>query len=67
MTLNEKIQTAAVEAYSKGWKDAEDANNLQLMQARTAQALAAAKLMEEAGRIMSRAGYMIDKINNPRG
>lgn len=56
--LDRKIQEGYVHGYQVAQKES-------TVIYQKAQAMAAAtKLMEEAGRMMSRAGYMIGKVNN---
>lgn len=62
-------QLAYVEqtAYKRGQLDAQEFLATQTQPAKLAQIKAATDLMEQAGKIMSRAGYMIGKINNQPG
>ena len=57
------VRLAHADGYVAGKLAAEQNLSFEMKQAKLAQQQAAAKLMEEAGRIMSRAGYMIGKIN----
>jgi hypothetical protein len=65
--LETRIGEARLAGYQAGIHAGDEAASgrykYQLEQAKLQQAHAAIKLMEEAGRIMSRAGYMIGKIN----
>jgi hypothetical protein len=61
--LKEALSLEQVAAYNRGRAKAQEEMAAQFASAKLAQLQAAAKLMEEAGRIMSRAGYMIGKIN----
>lgn len=59
----ELIQDAYCRGLRNGASAKEEEIRNQFYNAKLEQLKAAAKLMEEAGRIMSRAGYMVGKIN----
>lgn len=65
--LDSIVADAKHQAFHEGVKAAEEQLKNQYSAAKLAQMQAAAKLMEEAGRVMSRAGYMVGKINNDNG
>lgn len=65
--LDSIVAEAKFKAFHEGVEAARKEHSAQLSAAKLAQQQVAAKLMEEAGRIMSRAGYMIGKINGDNG
>lgn len=65
--LDAVVKAAESRAFYEGKNAAQAELKEQFASAKLAQMQAAVKLMEEAGRVMSRAGYMIGKINNDIG
>ncbi len=62
-----EVDTAIASAHFRGVIEGRETAIKETQEVKLAQIRAATELLEQAGRIMSRAGYMIGKINGDNG